>query len=179
MGGGGPQDLEKFYKHASLDSATLAKVRTKIKAAAYTGSHGRQLDILFMRFDRDGTGNLDEDEVRAVLRRTLKISPSAISDAEVSALCSTLDGDNSGAVSIQEIVEFLNTDFDLYAMEEKWAKGMETLEKLKQHSQVLTDNLRLKADAWKLERACLNVNLTKGLELDGLPPPIQSTAKGK
>merc|ERR1712176_326696 len=122
---------------------------------------------------------LDEDEVRAVLRRTLKIPPSAISDAEVSALCSTLDGDNSGAVSIQEIVDFLNTDFDLYAMEEKWAKGMETLEKLKNHSQELTDNLRKKADAWKLERACLNVTLTKGLELDGLPPPIQSTAKGK
>merc|ERR1719162_108883 len=97
-------------KKLAAHTGVLADLRAKIKAAAYTGSHGRQLNVLFGRFDRDGTGNLDEDEVRRALRRACRIPPSVVSDAEIGSLCGLLDEDNSGSVSIREIIDFLCAD---------------------------------------------------------------------
>merc|ERR1719335_451288 len=118
----GPVDVNAFNSRAKLTLDVLKSVRAKIKGAAYTGHSARQLDVVFGRFDRDGSGQLDEDEVRSALRRSLKIPPSVISDAEVSGLCATLDMDNSGSISIAEIVEFLHSDIDVEALKATRAK---------------------------------------------------------
>jgi len=88
----------------------LDKVRSKMKAAAYTGHSGRQLEVIFGRFDKDHSGKLEDGEVRKALRRTLRIPPSVISDAEISSLCAMLDADNSGSVAVKEIVEFVGPE---------------------------------------------------------------------
>merc|ERR1712139_472468 len=85
----------------------------QIKSASYTGVFGRQLDVVFGRFDKDGSGQLDDDEVRQALRRVLRIPPSTLSDAQIIDLCSALDTDHSGAVSIQELVNFVGEDSEV------------------------------------------------------------------
>jgi len=165
----GTDEFKAFHSRAQLDAGPLAKLRAKIKSAAYTGHKGRQLDVLFGRFDRDGSGQLDEDEVRRALRRTLKIPPSAITDAEVSALCATLDSDGSGEVSIAEIVEFLNADADIAAMEEQHQRNTAILEELNAEHLRMVENLRCKTAAWRLDDLCSKVTVAKGLELDSLP----------
>lgn len=167
-------DLEHFNNSAVFDLPMLSNVRAKIKAASYTGHAGRQLDVLFSRFDRDGSGVLDEDEVRSALRRTLKITPSSVSDAEISALCTTLDADHSGTVSIRELLDFLSADVDIRALEQQLATLRSTLEKLEAMHQEMTGSLQRKSAAWKIDRSCLAVTAIKGLELDGMAEPISA-----
>jgi len=93
-----------------LKPEVLDKLRSKIKAASYTGTSGRQLEVALARFDRDGSGQLDDDEVHRALRRTLRIPKSVISDADISSLCATLDADNSGLISVDEIIAFVGAD---------------------------------------------------------------------
>lgn len=97
---------------APLKKAALAALRIQIKSASYTGAFGRQLDVVFGRFDKDSSGQLEDDEVRQALRRVLRIPPSMLTDAQIIGLCATLDADNSGNVSIQELVNFVGTDND-------------------------------------------------------------------
>jgi len=93
-----------------LSPEVLENVRAKIKGASYTGTAGRQLDVLLRRFDKDGSGELSEDEVRSAMRRSLKIPASVIPDKQISALCFELDGDGSGQISIMEFVEFVGAE---------------------------------------------------------------------
>lgn len=96
-----------------LEADTLDRLRSKIKAAAYTGHSGRQLDVLFGRFDIDGSGQLEVEEVRRALRRTLRIPASAIPDTDISSLCGMLDSDKSGTVSVSELVDFIGAEPEL------------------------------------------------------------------
>eukprot|EP00929_Paragymnodinium_shiwhaense_P122829 TRINITY_DN9599_c0_g1_i4.p1 TRINITY_DN9599_c0_g1~~TRINITY_DN9599_c0_g1_i4.p1 ORF type:complete len:871 (-),score=207.53 TRINITY_DN9599_c0_g1_i4:273-2885(-) len=98
-----------------LQPDAIIKMREKIKSAAYTGHLGRQLDVLFSRFDKDGSGQLEDEEVRQALRRSLRILPSEISDAQIFSLCALIDADNSGSVSIKELVDFIGPDVQVSA----------------------------------------------------------------
>jgi len=90
-----------------LSNEAIETFRNKVKAAAYTGTGGRQLDVIFGRFDKDGSGHLEDHELRSALRRTLRIPPTVISDQEISSLCGMLDTDNSGSVGINELINFV------------------------------------------------------------------------
>lgn len=93
-----------------LEPDSLEMIRMKIKAAAYGGHGCRDISDIFARFDKDGSGLLEDDEMRAVLRRALRIPPSAVSDGQIVALCAFLDQDKSGAVSIDEVVAFVGEE---------------------------------------------------------------------
>jgi len=162
-------DFATFNKRAKLSFEVLSSVRAKIKAAAYAGHAGRQLDVVFTRYDTDGSGELSEDELRSTLRRALKIPPEVITDAEVSGLCATFDADDSGAVSIAEIIDFLNADIDLDALRKTHADTKDLLDKLGESQNMLVQRLRAVSKAWQLDRECLAVTVIKGRELDTLP----------
>jgi Ca2+-binding EF-hand superfamily protein len=93
-----------------LKKAALEEIRNHIKSAAYTGVFGKQLDVIFGRFDKDGSGQLEDNELRQALRACLKIPPKMISDAQIWSLCAELDKDDSGAISIQELIAFVGND---------------------------------------------------------------------
>lgn len=111
-GNGGQIQSARAYR-PPLKKAALEALRIKIKSASYTGVFGRQLDIVFGRFDKDGSGQLDDDKVRQALRRVLKIPPSMLTDGQILDLCAFLDADNSGTVSISELVDFVGTDSEV------------------------------------------------------------------
>merc|ERR1712113_1242708 len=107
-----PQPIsEKSRQRAPpLTPDRVEKVRSKMKAAAYTGTSGRQLEVVFARFDKGRSGHLEDEEVRRALRGTLRIPPSMISDAEISSLCALLDADNLGTVAVKELVTFVGPE---------------------------------------------------------------------
>mmetsp|Transcript_30079 Transcript_30079/g.54871 ORF Transcript_30079/g.54871 Transcript_30079/m.54871 type:complete len:404 (+) Transcript_30079:150-1361(+) len=95
------------YRDANLDIEAFKVLQNKIKSAAYTGAKGQELGVLFARFDIDGSGELEFDEVERALRHTLKIPKHLVSDDEIQKVCDVLDADGSGAVSVEELVEFV------------------------------------------------------------------------
>eukprot|EP00931_Biecheleriopsis_adriatica_P060203 TRINITY_DN36133_c0_g1_i1.p1 TRINITY_DN36133_c0_g1~~TRINITY_DN36133_c0_g1_i1.p1 ORF type:complete len:790 (-),score=159.63 TRINITY_DN36133_c0_g1_i1:46-2415(-) len=155
----------------------MKSLRARIKGASYIGHAGRKLDVLFQRFDKDGNGTLEEDEVRRALRRTLRISPASVSDAEIANLCQALDMDGSGGVSIDELVAFMSADVDYDSLAEQREQAEEIIESLKPAVEELQADLRRKTAAWKIDEACIRVTAIKGLELDAPPSHRNGQAK--
>lgn len=115
-----------------MKASALENVRSRIKAAAYTGHQGRQLDVVFGRFDKDGSGHLGAEEVRTALRRTLRIPQALISDDDINSLCAMLDADNSGNISVSEIVAFVGSEPELSKRTGRRIKGA-ALEPIRPH----------------------------------------------
>jgi len=65
---------------------------------------------MFKKFDKDGNGTLDCEELKGVVRRHLHISPASVSDFELETLFAFLDVDNGGTIEQDELVEFLKHD---------------------------------------------------------------------
>jgi len=95
---------------SKLSDEAINLVRSRIKAAAYVGPNGQGIDVMFRRFDKDGSGSLDAREVRRALRRSLRIPATSVSDQQIFSLCALLDLDGSGAVDIAELVAFIGNE---------------------------------------------------------------------
>mmetsp|Transcript_29142 Transcript_29142/g.53175 ORF Transcript_29142/g.53175 Transcript_29142/m.53175 type:complete len:756 (-) Transcript_29142:62-2329(-) len=174
-----PLSEEQELLAGDIDQSTLGRVRAKIKAAAYTGKSGRQLDVLFTRMDRDRSGQLDEDEIRRMLRRVLRIPPTVISDPEISAFCVALDSDHSGTLSIKEIMDFLENDADLVALEEEHDKMRAMLKQLQEVQEKILANYRAKGAAWKIDKSALAANAIHSQELDVSPSVLMKRPNRK
>ena len=92
-----------------LPPATLAKLRGKLRAAAYT-SNGLDLRKLFRRIDRDRSGTIELSEFKAAVRKEAKVSPLQVSEWDMEQLFAAADVDGSGSIDIDEFVTFLNQD---------------------------------------------------------------------
>eukprot|EP00440_Ansanella_granifera_P013616 gb/GFBE01014795.1/.p1 GENE.gb/GFBE01014795.1/~~gb/GFBE01014795.1/.p1 ORF type:complete len:488 (+),score=105.28 gb/GFBE01014795.1/:1-1464(+) len=170
LGASTKQTRERYRAINRRYGETLSKVRAKMKGAAYTGTAGRQLDVLFTRFDTDQSGELDEDEVRQAFRRTIKVPPSVLTDAEIHGLFRMLDHDKSGAIDILELVAFLESDVTIEKLEAKCTSLQDTIEQLSRAKQQALEDLRLKTVAWQIDVSCSKMN-AKRLEVEGKPPP--------
>mmetsp|Transcript_72478 Transcript_72478/g.136894 ORF Transcript_72478/g.136894 Transcript_72478/m.136894 type:complete len:650 (+) Transcript_72478:99-2048(+) len=163
-------DLPKKKPAKQQLSAHVQQITAKVKAAAYTGFNGCSIDTVFTRFDRDGSGELDIEEVRRSFRRTCRIPPSLVSDADIAALCTSLDHDKSGSVSISEIVELLTSDEDVAMLEDRCRRAEDFLEKLRAAQQQSLADFRSKFEALRIDTECSKVAIAKGaLKLEGGP----------
>jgi hypothetical protein len=151
----------------------LGCLRAKIKASAYTGPGGRDFMTTFARFDRDRSGELDEDEIRIALRTACKIPPSAVTDVEICALCELLDEDNSGTISIAELVDFILAD----VLPDELTKEIKTkqshLDSLKAAQEETIYDFRSKTRVWRINENCSKVTAIKAQELDKFPSMIR------
>merc|ERR1712135_276016 len=122
------------------------------------GTAGRNLLVLFSRFDRDGSGVLEEHEFKSALRRTLRVTEAAVSDAEIATLFDMLDADSSGAIDINEMVDFL--------------------QQLKASVVSMTEDLRCKTAAWLVDDACSKLTLDKVVEQPVLQRNTNDSSRG-
>jgi len=83
----------------------LSSVRQKINAAKVRTK--QTSEKLFHECDKDGSGTLCLNELKATIRTTLKMPPNAVNDHEIGLLFAALDGDGSGDVELQELLEYL------------------------------------------------------------------------
>eukprot|EP00928_Gymnodinium_smaydae_P001513 TRINITY_DN10550_c0_g1_i3.p1 TRINITY_DN10550_c0_g1~~TRINITY_DN10550_c0_g1_i3.p1 ORF type:complete len:667 (+),score=92.41 TRINITY_DN10550_c0_g1_i3:70-2001(+) len=93
-----------------LRPENIEHLRSRLKAAAYMAGGGRQLGIMLRRLDTKRTGVLRPDDLRQILRRTCKVTPSAISDDEIWGLCAMLDKTGSGVVTLEALLAFIGRD---------------------------------------------------------------------
>eukprot|EP00931_Biecheleriopsis_adriatica_P056954 TRINITY_DN33783_c0_g1_i1.p1 TRINITY_DN33783_c0_g1~~TRINITY_DN33783_c0_g1_i1.p1 ORF type:complete len:472 (-),score=122.83 TRINITY_DN33783_c0_g1_i1:96-1511(-) len=147
----------------------LLQLRSKIKGAAYLGHKGRQVDLLFSRWDKDQSGELDEDELRRAFRRTIRIPPALLSDAEIHALYKMLDEDKSGTVSIGEVVQFLESDVSAESLDDQCRRLRETIDQLRAAKHQMMEELRSKTASWHIDCSCSKVT-AKSLEVAGMHP---------
>ena len=97
--------------HNANDPIELAK--KKIEAASY--SYGRDWAKMFRTIDKDGSGQLDLEEFRKLLRTRARIPVSQLTDDHIRSLFEAVDDDNTGSISADEFSEFMNLKFDFDA----------------------------------------------------------------
>jgi len=156
-------------EHLCAKTGVLAALRSKIKGATYVGPGGRDMSVVFRRFDKDKSGELDEEEIRMAIRKACKIPPSVISDADISALCELLDEDESGFISIAELVDFLLADIDVEELQADIASAQQNLESLRAAHEDVRQDLQSKTRLWRINDACSKVTAIKGLGLENAP----------
>ena len=87
---------------------------------------------LFARYDKDGSGELDDEEFRRAIRLDAKVSRATMSDEEINQIFDWVDIDAGGSVSAAEFEEFLreddDNDEDLEAEAEEMASAALALE---------------------------------------------------
>jgi len=158
---------EAIQQRELLPPEVVDSLRAKIKSASYTGQEGRDIGTVFARFDRDGSGDLEEVEFKRAMRRTLRIAPTVISDAEISLLFAMLDEDASGTINVQEIMSFLSAE----SLQKVLLERLRTIEQFKVdlegNLQQLLDDYQNKTAAWKIDDGCAKVTAAQGLALDG------------
>mmetsp|Transcript_23453 Transcript_23453/g.54673 ORF Transcript_23453/g.54673 Transcript_23453/m.54673 type:complete len:410 (-) Transcript_23453:94-1323(-) len=136
------------YRDATLDPEAFKVLQNKIKSAAYTGAKGQELPVLFSRFDTDGSGELEFDEVERALRHTLKIPKYLVSDDEIQKVCDVLDADGSGAVSVDELLNFVTS-----GAEDLLAQSMKNTPSLPSQVKPLSKDILSNGELQRLARA--------------------------
>ena len=92
-----------------LSAADEKKVRSKLRAAAYTAG-GIDWHRLFRHYDRDNSGEIGFVEFRRLLRSDAKIPVSQLPDVDVRALYNAVDTDGSGDIEADEFIAWVEGD---------------------------------------------------------------------
>lgn len=95
-------------RRAGLSKAGLSKeivesIQNRLKAATF----GTTPKEFFKRYDADGGGTLDFDELMVIIRKVLKIPPADLRDKDLFNFMNALDDDKSGTLDIEELADFV------------------------------------------------------------------------
>jgi len=99
------QSSAKKIKKAKvkIDEAISKKVQSKLKA----GMYGTTPTTFFRRYDKDKSGSLDIKEFKRLVRATLKVPPTQLTDRDLDSFIKALDDDGSGDLDIAELSDFV------------------------------------------------------------------------
>ena len=86
-----------------VDIGAVNRVHSKLKAALY----GTDLSALMRRYDHNRSGTLDHHELRQMMRASLKIPLTLLSDEDIDSFVEALDEDASGELDQDEIEDFV------------------------------------------------------------------------
>eukprot|EP00929_Paragymnodinium_shiwhaense_P026307 TRINITY_DN15672_c0_g1_i1.p1 TRINITY_DN15672_c0_g1~~TRINITY_DN15672_c0_g1_i1.p1 ORF type:complete len:845 (+),score=197.57 TRINITY_DN15672_c0_g1_i1:106-2640(+) len=89
-----------------VSEETMHFVRRRLRAAAYVAGKGFKTEKLLAGMDGDGSGELNFDELRNLLRYNCKIAFHDLPDHQVATLFAAFDGDASGTIEARELLEF-------------------------------------------------------------------------
>lgn len=85
-----------------VDAARLRRIWQKLS----TRLIGVDAPQIIRRYDRDGSGELDFDELRRLVRGGLRVPPEELEEEDIFILMTALDADGSGALSTVELMDF-------------------------------------------------------------------------
>ena len=102
-GGGAPSGGSQ-----PLDRITIEKLRAKLRSASYSSRGVQDYEQLFHYYDRDKDSVLEGKEMTLLLA---KVMP-GLSDDQANQVCSLLDSDGDGKVSLQDFLEFSRSSRD-------------------------------------------------------------------
>jgi len=118
-GGSGNDNLEPPAAPEDFEGAlgrvrSLLRVRALAKGASVEVT-GRDRDAvlverwkgLFQKYNFDGSGNLDKDHIRQMVRRDLRITEKLISDLQLQRVCALMDLDGDGNIDFNAFMAFV------------------------------------------------------------------------
>lgn len=185
LNGGGLDRKKKQTSKIAANSPAMQEVRFKVKAACITCFGAVPLEAIFSQFDSDGSGELEEIELRLAMRRHLKIPQAVISDAMVAMLFEAIDSDDSGLIGLTEFVQFLVADVDVDELSQQAEEVKSTLEKLREAEGVLVADLQGKIKAARIDEACLKLTASRAKDpidarsATAKPEDVQATFRRK
>lgn len=104
-----PKKESRRPQFKELKQSQIDEVQERLRRAALNGTGGRMdVEGLFKRMDKAGTGSLLPEDLKQALRSTLRIPKEVITDMQIHALCRYLDKHNTGGVEVLELIEFIN-----------------------------------------------------------------------
>ena len=89
----------------------LARIKNRLLASSYIQG-GVALQRVIESADKNGDGQLDCEELWGVVRRTMQVPPSQVSDDDIAVLFRFLDADCSGQIGLDELEAFVNDTLD-------------------------------------------------------------------
>mmetsp|Transcript_150394 Transcript_150394/g.481323 ORF Transcript_150394/g.481323 Transcript_150394/m.481323 type:complete len:1292 (+) Transcript_150394:77-3952(+) len=107
----GPSRPREIYK--PLSPKVLDNLRSKVAASTYTDRiRGWRLEEILSSACKSGAEHMERHELKAMLRRKLKVAESTLSDEELTSLCLLLDSSGSGAIDVMELAKLLCINLD-------------------------------------------------------------------
>jgi len=97
----------RIGKRRSISIQWKNDMKDLLREAARKAHPGRNLESIFLRVDMDGSGSLDEVEMKEAFRRVLKIPHDLVSDGSISTICQAMPQDSTGAIKIADLVKFI------------------------------------------------------------------------
>jgi len=94
----------KKKKKAKVSAAVIEKLIAKLNSAAYTVGGSQIDDAFFSRIDASGDGMLDLEEFVGCVRSVFRMSRYDISDGDCEDLWRTLDAEDKGQVSCEDLI---------------------------------------------------------------------------
>lgn len=104
-----PDELKKLKKakkrgkRRSFNEEVMHRFQMKLQAAVFGGSPQE----FFAKFDKGGDGTLDAGELKAMIRKSLRIPGSELSDGDIDAFVRAVDDDGTGTLSLAELGDFV------------------------------------------------------------------------
>ena len=123
--GGGEVDAEEFVqwlfeepakKERSKRAAAIARLKTKFKEASASACEDIGWDLVFEKFDDDGSGELEISEFTKAVRIECGLSETAVPFRDIAELFGVIDADGSGAIDAEELKLLLSADLDAPSM---------------------------------------------------------------
>lgn len=81
--------------------------RTRSRICSVKNRKGKSWEDVFDQCDKDNSGFLDYNELEGAVRKSLGISDNVIRNYELKMLFQEMDGDESGGVSIEEFLDYV------------------------------------------------------------------------
>ena len=139
-GGGSATRAKRLGAHEAKD---MKMIRDKLQAAAEGLGGKKAWANIFKKYDRDNSGEIDFKEFRSAVRKSARISASALSDRELQVLFDYVDADSSGELSIGEFNDWLDGKISKTRAKQDWKKGISAVISLNKFSAAGTAFLQL------------------------------------
>jgi len=121
--GSGSLEIEELVAYVQ---DPIARMSARLKSAAEAraeGQGGKTWVDQILEADKDGSGQLDWLEFRTMCRKTLKLLDS---NDQLKGVFSALDGDGSGEISVDELIEFVKATKPTEALRSDHQRPMTT-----------------------------------------------------
>ena len=103
-------------KTRSKRAAAIARLKQKFKEASASACEDIGWDLVFEKYDDDGSGELEFGEFTTAVRLECGLSEAAVSSSDIEELFGVIDADGSGAIDAGELKLLLGADLDAPSM---------------------------------------------------------------
>ena len=117
--GGGTVDGQEFAQWLMAPSSEgnrMKVVKEQFRAAAEAKTETLGWQIIFDKYDDDGSGELDLEEFAHCVRKECGLDKETTTDEDVKELFGIVDTDQSGAIDAEELRTFLTTNLEAASM---------------------------------------------------------------